>query len=265
MKKEIKFSFEEHNYVCILEPTDKENIKIVIKEDDLPKFNRDLNLKEIYEQIRAFNEYSIEEFFSALDELAKDNINMSKSSDKYYLDFTFKVLKKEKHLKLEINEVSISNTEIIQDLLKMTQNNEKRLKNLEKEIKKLKYPDEIIKIANDLFNKGKEYGCEGKFAEALDCFTKAIEKYPYDPKFYSNSSLIHFILSQYNEALEDAEKGILINPEYEKIYWNKGQALEGLGKNKEALDAYKLGLEKNKNNEELIEALKNLEIKVLKK
>ena len=59
---------------------------------------------------------------------------MSKSSDKYYLDFTFKVLKKEKHLKLEINEVSISKTEIIQDLLKMTQNNEKRLKNLEKEI-----------------------------------------------------------------------------------------------------------------------------------
>jgi hypothetical protein len=102
MKKEIKFSFEEHNYVCILEPANKENIKIVIKEDDLPKFNRDLNLKEIYEQIRAFNEYSIEEFFSALEELAKDNINMSKSSDKYYLDFTFKVLKKEKHLKLEI-------------------------------------------------------------------------------------------------------------------------------------------------------------------
>ena len=45
----------------------------------------------------------MEEFFSALDELQKDNINMSKSSDKYFLDFTFKVLKKERHLKLEIN------------------------------------------------------------------------------------------------------------------------------------------------------------------
>ena len=66
--------------------------KIVIKEDDLQKFNRNLNLKEIYEQIRAFNEYSIEEFFSALDELAKDNINMSKSSDKYYLVFIFEFL-----------------------------------------------------------------------------------------------------------------------------------------------------------------------------
>ena len=63
MKKEIKFSFEEHNYLCILEPTDKENIKIVIKEDDLQKFNRDLNLKEIYEQIRAFNDIQSGNFF----------------------------------------------------------------------------------------------------------------------------------------------------------------------------------------------------------
>ena len=94
MKKEIKFSFEEHNYECILESIDKETIKILIKENSIPKFNKTLNLKEIYEQIRAFKEYSMEEFFSALDELGKDNITMSKSSDKYHLDFTFKVLKK---------------------------------------------------------------------------------------------------------------------------------------------------------------------------
>ena len=100
MKKEIKFSFEEHNYEFILEATDKETIKILIKEDSLQKFKKTLNLKEIYEQIRAFKEYSMEEFFSALDELGKDNITLSKSSDRYYLDLTFKVLKKEKHLKL---------------------------------------------------------------------------------------------------------------------------------------------------------------------
>ena len=44
----------------------------------------------------------MEEFFSALDELGKDNITLSKSSDRYYLDLTFKVLKKEKHLKLDV-------------------------------------------------------------------------------------------------------------------------------------------------------------------
>ena len=63
MEKQIKFSFEEHNYDCILESTDKKNIKILIKEDSLPKFSKTINLNEIYEQIRAFKEYSMEEFF----------------------------------------------------------------------------------------------------------------------------------------------------------------------------------------------------------
>ena len=126
MKKEIKFSFEEYNYDCILESTDKENIKISIKEDSLPKFSKTINLNEIYEQIRAFKEYSMEEFFSALDELGKDKLTMSKSSDKYYLEFTFKVLKKEKLLKLEMNEISTSKEEIIQDLLNRCLNNKKK-------------------------------------------------------------------------------------------------------------------------------------------
>ena len=83
---------------------------------------------------------------------------MSKSSDKYFLDFTFKVLKKERHLKLEINEISISKEEIIQDLLKRALNNKKRIENLQKEMDILKYPKEVIETADDFFNKGIEYG-----------------------------------------------------------------------------------------------------------
>jgi len=262
MKKEIKFSFEESNYECILEVIDKENIKILIKEDTLPKFSKELNLKEIYEQIRAFNEYSMEEFFSALDEITKDNITMSKSSDKYYLDFTFKVLKKEKHLKLEINEISISKEEIIQDLLKRCLNNKKRIENLEKEIVILKYPKEVIETANNNFKKGTELGKEGKFEEALEYLNKAIETYPYDDRFYSNRSLTCFLLSQFNEALEDAEKGISLNPDKVFSYYYKGKAFEGLRRNKEALDTYKLGLEKDKNDESLINSIKELELNI---
>ena len=260
MKKEINFSFEEHNYECILEAKDKENIKILIKEDNLPKFGKTLNLNEIYEQIRAFKEYSMEEFFSALDELAKDNITMSESSDKYFLDFAFKVLKKERHLKFEVNEISTSKEEIIQDLLKRCLNNKKRIENLEKEIDKLKYPKEVIETANDFFNKGVEFGKEGKYEEALEYLNKAIEKYPNDHRFFSNRGLTCFLLSQFNEALEDAEKAISINPEKVFPYFIKGKALEGLQRNKEALDAYKLGLEKDKNNESLTQAIKELEL-----
>ena len=183
MEKQIKFSFEEHNYNCILESTDKENIKISIKEDSLPKFSKTINLNEIYEQIRAFKEYSMEEFFSALNELGKDNITMSKSTDKYHLDFTFKVLKKEKHLKLEMNEISTSKEEILQDLLKRILNNKKRIENLEKEINILKYPKEIIEAANNCFDKSKQLIKEQKYEEALDYLNKAIEYYPNDASF----------------------------------------------------------------------------------
>ena len=259
MKKEIKFSFEEHNYQCLLEAKDKEIIKIEIIEAEIPKFNQQLSLKEIYEQIRAFKEYSMEEFFSALDELTKDNISLEKSSDKYYLDFAFKILKKEKHLKIEIKELSISKEDIIQNLTKKIFNNKKRIENLINEIEKLKYSEEIIKIANDWKEKGNKFTKEGKYKEAMECYTKAIENYPKDPIFFTNRSLMHYNLSEFDEALEDAEKAILIKPDNAKAYLRKGKALEEKGKNKEALDAYKLGLEKDKNNEQLIQAIKELE------
>ena len=192
--------------------------------------------------------------------MTKDNRTMSKSSDKYFLDFAFKVLKKERHLKFEVNEISTSKEEIIQDLLKRCLNNKKRIENLEKEIDKLKFPKEVIETANDFFNKGVEFWKEGKYEEALEYLNKAIEKYPNDHRFFSNRSLTCFFLSQFNEALEDAEKAISINPEKVFAYFIKGKALEGLRRNKEALDVYKLGLEKDKNNESLTQAIKELEL-----
>lgn len=59
---------------------------------------------------------------------------MEKSSDKSHIDFAFKILKKEKHLKLEINEVTLSNVDIISMLLKIVQSNEKKITKLENEL-----------------------------------------------------------------------------------------------------------------------------------
>ena len=262
MKKGINFSFEGNNYDCLLEATDKENIKIEIKESNYPKFTRNINLKEIYEQIRAFSEYSMEEFFSALNELTKDNITMEKSSDKYYLVLSFKVLKKIKHLKLELNEASLSKNDIIQELLKKVLNNTRRIKTIMKELETIKNKniEEKIKIANDWKEKGNLHVKEGQYKEALDCYTKAIENYQNDPLFYSNRSLMHYILSEFDDALEDAEKAILINPNYAKAYLRKGKALEGKKNNKEAAEAFKLGLEKEKDNKQLIQALEELKL-----
>ena len=83
----------------------------------------------------------------------------------------------------------------------------------------------------------------------MEYLNKAIEKYPNDHRFFSNRSLTCFFLSQFNEALEDAEKAISINPEKVFAYFIKGK-----------FDAYKLGLEKDKNNESLTQAIKELEL-----
>ena len=159
-----------------------------------------------------------------------------------------------------MNEISTSKEEILQDLLKRILNNKKRIENLEKEINGLKYPKHIIEAANNCFDKSKQLIKEEKYEEALDYLNKAIKTYPNDSRFYSNRSLTYIFLSKFNEALEDAEKSISLNPEKVFAYYYKGKALEGLKRNKEALDAYKLGLEKDKNNEALIQAIKELKL-----
>ena len=113
--------------------------------------------------------------------------------------------------------------------------------------------------AKEWKEKGNALVKEKKYKDALDCYTKAIEIDPNEPILYSNRSAMHFNLSEFNEALIDAETAISINSYYAKAYLRKGKALEGLNKSKEALETYKLGLEKDKENAQLLQASKELE------
>ena len=114
--------------------------------------------------------------------------------------------------------------------------------------------------AKDWKDKGNALVKEKKYKEALNCYSKAIEKDPNDPIFYSNRSAMHLNLKEFVESLADAEKAISLKLDYAKAYFRKGQALEGLNRIEEALDAYKLGLKKDKTNEQLLHAATKLEI-----
>ena len=70
---------------------------------------------------------------------------------------------------------------------------------------------------------------------------------------------MHINLEEYDQAILDAEKAISLKPDYGKAYLRKGKALEGQQKIKEALDTYKLGLEKDKKNLELLNSSNQLE------
>ena len=116
-----------------------------------------------------------------------------------------------------------------------------------------------METAKSWKEKGNALVKEKKYKEALDCYTKSIEIDPNDPILYSNRSAMHLNLSEFDQALADAEKAISLKPDYAKAYLRKGKALEGLLKPKEALDTYKLGLEKDKSNAQLLEAQQELD------
>ena len=116
-----------------------------------------------------------------------------------------------------------------------------------------------MSTAKEWKEKGNALVKEKKYKEALDCYSKSIEIDPNDPILYSNRSAMHLNLNEFDQALTDAEKAISLKPDYAKAYLRKGKALEGQQKFKEALDTYKLGLEKDKENAQLLQASQELE------
>ena len=116
-----------------------------------------------------------------------------------------------------------------------------------------------MSTAKECKDQGNALVKEKKYKEALECYSKAISFDPNDHILYSNRSLMHLNLGEFQPALEDAEKAISIKPDYSKGYLRKGKALHGLGKDKEAVETYKLGLEKEPENAQLKEAVAEIE------
>ena len=102
--------------------------------------------------------------------------------------------------------------------------------------------------------KGNKFVQERQYAEALNCYSKAIELDANDPILYSNRSAMYYNLNYFDNAISDAEMAINLRPTYAKAYLRKGNALEGLKRYKEALDTYEAGLKQDPDNEQLIEA-----------
>lgn len=60
-------------------------------------------------------------------------------------------------------------------------------------------------------------------------FTQAIAIDPQNHVLYSNRSAVYAAQSEYQKALEDAEKSISIKPDWAKGQLRKGAAYRGLG------------------------------------
>ena len=138
MEKKFSLNFEEKNYECKIEAKDDQNISVSFRNEGLVKFNGNITLKDIYEKLPVFEDYTMKELFEILIELKDDKFQIIKENDKYKLNILIKVLNKEKTLSIDITEVTQSEDDLIKFLINEVKSQEERISNLENELKKLK-------------------------------------------------------------------------------------------------------------------------------
>ncbi|GAB1196169.1 hypothetical protein BDV32DRAFT_119664 [Aspergillus pseudonomiae] len=88
------------------------------------------------------------------------------------------------------------------------------------------------------------------YPTAIDKFTQAIAIEPENHILYSNRSAVYSAQSEYEKALEDANKATEIKPDWSKGWQRKGAAYRGLGDLLAAHDAYDEALKIEPGNEQ---------------
>lgn len=92
-------------------------------------------------------------------------------------------------------------------------------------------------MAEELKAKGNAFFKEGKYEEAIKCFTQALEQKPEDEKILSNRSVCLSKIGKYEEALRDADAAIKQVPTWFRAHDRRATALMGLQRPKEAAEA----------------------------
>jgi len=82
---------------------------------------------------------------------------------------------------------------------------------------------------------------EKRFLKAYECYSRAIEKCESNHVYYGNRAACSLEMGHPEEALEDCEMALEVNPCWVKAYMRKGKALEMMGEVSEAIQTYSEG------------------------
>lgn len=84
-------------------------------------------------------------------------------------------------------------------------------------------------------NRGMAYNDKGKYKEAIEDFSRSIERSPLKGITYSNRGNAYLYLGRYEEAIKDYEKSIKLDPTYAEASYNLGIAYQSIGDYQQAL------------------------------
>lgn len=87
-------------------------------------------------------------------------------------------------------------------------------------------------------DRGNELAEEGRYEEAIEEYTKAIEIDPDYAAAYNNRGYAYDELGEYQQAIDDYTKAIEIDPDCADTYNNRGYTYRELGYGAEALADY---------------------------
>uniref|UniRef100_G1S8C2 RNA polymerase II-associated protein 3 n=1 Tax=Nomascus leucogenys TaxID=61853 RepID=G1S8C2_NOMLE len=109
-----------------------------------------------------------------------------------------------------------------------------------------------------LKEKGNKYFKQGKYDEAIDCYTKGMDADPYNPVLPTNRASAYFRLKKFAVAESDCNLAIALNRSYAKAYSRRGAARFALQKLEEAKKDYERVLELEPNNFEATNELRKI-------
>ncbi|XP_039269541.2 uncharacterized protein LOC120344400 [Styela clava] len=95
----------------------------------------------------------------------------------------------------------------------------------------------------------------GFFKEAEHLYTRAIEVDPSNPNLYESRALCRIQLHQYDDALQDAEMALDLNPDFVMGYFRQGVSLQCLGDFSQSIVSFSEGLVRDQKNPQLLNAI----------
>ena len=112
--------------------------------------------------------------------------------------------------------------------------------------------------ADKMLKAGKRHLENENFAEAIEQFTAVIEAVPNFAEGYNQRAIAYFIIEAWENALEDCQQTIKLNPHHFGAFAGMGHVYLRLGKIGEAVDAYKQALIINPNLASIAESIVRL-------